>query len=549
MKPHIQAAAGLFTFLPILFTLSCLGPIGFTDDWEMPETAPAAVTISGIQPETGQPAMSEITPTANYMGTIDWKSGSVSYAAPFNFEAFKDYAAVITLAVKGGRPLPPADTSITVAGALDSAYNAATGEITARFPRTHCPVNDMVELNAVAGAVQTLSIPNDPRSKNIIRLTDAFYTTVNNNTAAPFFISIGASDIDNTVPYTVQGRGKYYNKALNAGILLANNNITLENVRFNITDINRGVPKMWTAASNYRTALLIGRYKAAPVLGDDSNTAGGGAQSKNVTVRNCNINFADNGGMIAGIIIRGAANPVEHISITDNDVSVTTLGSTSAAQALLVYSYAPTLSITGNGLKSFNKLLTHNNPAAALFMQINPSHAAGFTGTPLISGNTINGSPTYDFYINIYSHGDRVGVPQMTANKFATPDSTWMTADSTDMGGGRSFYKKLIDAVMPQTRPGAGYGYLAMYLGSANNSIINDCVFETYARQSGRLYAVDFWGFKINNGAYLQSGGGANEYRARLLLDEDGHVYKKNEEFHWWADGGIDSNINVPLSP
>jgi hypothetical protein len=262
-------------------------------------------------------------------------------------------------------------------------------------------------------------------------------------------------------------------------------------------------------------------------------------------VQNCDISFAVSNSMIAGIYVHGVVDrPLEHISIADNEISVEAANTAYAAQALLVHLYAPGLSITGNGLKSQNIPGTHNNPAGGLFMQLAPDIPA--SATPLISGNTINGSPTYDFYINILSSGDRTGVAAMIADKFATPDSAWMSAASADTGGGRSFYKKLIETLLPQTRTGLGYGYLGLYLDGAKFSL-TDLVFEVYYRQSNRLYAIDFWGYTIDNGAYNESGASAvNERRARLLLNEAGEVYKKDAPFHWTT---TTTDTNIPPAP
>jgi hypothetical protein len=240
--------------------------------------------------------------------------------------------------------------------------------------------------------------------------------------------------------------------------------------------------------------------------------------------------------MIAGIMVLGLQSPTEHISIIDNEVTVDTTSSSYAAQALLIYSYTPTLQITGNGIEAINIATNHTKPASALFMQINPSFIGNFSDTPLISGNTINGNPAYDFYINIMSHDNRVGVQEMLANGFATPASTWMAAASTDTGDTRSFYKRLIETLLPQIRTGSGYGYLAMYLNNGD-----DCVFEAYERRNSRLYAIDFWGYTIDKGAYT-----SKEVRARLLLNSAGEVAKNVEQFHWTY---TITDTNIPALP
>jgi hypothetical protein len=556
MRFPAKAFPAVFIAVLLFTVLSCLDPVTYPENNSQDGTQNSGseitpITISAdIQPVNGKEHKELIT-TSDFLGVITWDP---PLPADKKFEPFKDYTAVISLAMMGGLPLPPAGTKINVEGALSAVYSA--GKITAVFPRTHYPVDSVAQLNTAVGAVQPLPVPANPASENIIELTHDFYDDANSATGtnSGAFITVGADEADNDIPYTIRGLGglgKYSAEKLNVGILLANNNVTLEDLRIYVTDKDKGIPKIWekkgdgSMKNSYRAAMVIGRYQNAPALGSET-FASGGAQSKNVTVQNCNITFTNDTSMIAGIMVLGGDSPVENISITDNEVTVDTRSSSYATQALLIYNYAPTLSITGNAIEALNVATDHVKPASALFMQIKPGFVENFTGTPLISGNTINGSPTYDFYINIYSKGDRIGVPELLNNGFATPDSVWMTADSTDTGNDRGFYKKLIETLLPQTRSGLGYGYLAMYFGGSTEAPVNsDCVFEAYHRKSSRLYAIDFWGYTIDNGAYNESGTSAvNERRARLLLDENGRVYKNNEQFCWYP--GDTTGTNMP---
>jgi hypothetical protein len=250
--------------------------------------------------------------------------------------------------------------------------------------------------------------------------------------------------------------------------------------------------------------------------------------------------------MIAGIFTSDGTS-LNVISLENNTVEVESVNEGYAAQALLLYRYDPDISITGNGLTAKNVPKTSggnptSNPAAAVFMHIVPGIDSSYT--PLISGNIINGDPTYDFYINIVNQpiGGRTVIPALVENKFATYASTWMTADTTDTGPNRSFYKKLLDALLDQSRVGAGYGYLALDMDAPN-----DCVYECYYRQNNRLWAIDFWGYVITGGAYTTG----PELRNRLLLDEAGSVYD-TDQFHWTRDiigTPANSGSNIPASP
>jgi hypothetical protein len=533
-------AAALFPILLLAASiLSCLKPIGFgPEDLDPVPADPTPIVITGIAPVTGETAKIFNSATA-YTEDIHW-SPPIPTSDPYKdqFEPFKDYTATIELAMKGDHTRPPAGTKVTVDGALSAEYDAANGRITAKFPRTHYPVKSVDELKSAIGELSPLPAPAGSNNENIIELTQAFYTSV---ASATEYIPIGIGAAT-TIPYTVRGLGNEdSDPALRVGVLLANDNITLENVRIAIDTSTKGVPRQWTISppSSYRAAVLVGRYDTDPGSGV-SFTAGTG--SNNVTVKNCNISFggASATGMIGGIFLSGNE---QNISIANNTVSVEAPKG-SAAQALLVLLYNPGVSITGNGFKSHNIAATHGNPASAIFMQVRPDMASSVT--PLISDNRVNGSPTYDFYINILSDGtgNRTGVPALVAgNNFATPQSTWMTAASTDTG---SFYKKLLTTLLSQSRIGVGYGYLAMYFGS------NDCVFECYAQEDGKVKFIDFWGYKIAEGKYI-AGSGAPSYtdnvRARLRLSSNGSVILDSDnkpdlaQFQWWVDGSTAPNL------
>jgi hypothetical protein len=83
-----------------------------------------------------------------------------------------------------------------------------------------------------------------------------------------------------------------------------------------------------------------------------------------------------------------------------------------------------------------------------------------------------------------------------------------------------------------------------------NMNTANDFVYECYYRQNNRLWAVDFWGYRIAGGAYTS--GESNEVRARLLLDDSGLVYEKNAQFYWSRDiigNAGNKGENIPKPP
>jgi hypothetical protein len=512
----------LFIFLLSGLILSCLKPVDFSiedldgkpaaDDPVLSSLGP--INITGITPVANKIAPLVFV-SLDYIGAISWSPNiPVSGLYANCFEPFQDYTAVIELAMKGGHSLPPAGTSVTVDGALSAAYNAAAGTITATFPRAHLSVDTVQELNDVI-----LSNPplGDTNGENIILITGLFYDNTN---TANNPVTIGASTTANNIPYTIKGLGtELSKKSLNVGILLANNNITLEDVKIEITASSKGVP--YSGSSAYKAALSIGRYSDANTLLTDGN--------QNVNVKNCNISFRANGSMIAGILVVNGTSPTGRISITDNIVSVmATNGSTKAAQALLIRRYGSALSIKRNMLRSENAPMANatTNPASALFIQLFPEDINVSMPSPDITDNTMFGAPTYDFFVNRMTGNDRVGEQLMIDDKFATAASVWATSDSADKN---SFYKKLLEALVLQTESIQGYGYFAEYLGNAG-----DFIYEAYECHNQKIVAIDYWGYEIEtspSASYKNN----PDVRARLFLD-NGLVSSNPGQFHWTPD-------------
>jgi hypothetical protein len=378
-----------------------------------------------------------------------------------------------------------------------------------------------------------------------INLNADFYTAAESLGA---YIAIDARAEDRTADkaITIKGLGKTSEKELTVGILIANDYITLDGVKFNITDRTKGAITDW---SSYRAAVSVARSAAA-----DGSALLTGAEmtNKNVTVKNTAITFAVNTGSIGGIFISGSGagtSPATGITIEQNTVSVS-VASGSAAQALAVRNYSPTTVITNNTLAASNtRTAGHlNAPASALYMNIDPRNVTD-GNTPNISGNTLNG--TFDFYITIRSKGDDVGIPALFNDSFGTEDSVWAASNASDTD---SFYKTLFDALRPQTAGTDRYGLIFMnFNGAVGSSSSTQFAIESFEIDSNKVVAVDYWGPAITDDKYevddkdinyTNNGGSAG----RITLKADGTVDSNSEPFHWTptieADTGSGTNIN-----
>jgi hypothetical protein len=428
------------------------------------------------------------------------------------FEADVSYTAVITVVSWSNYTLSGTIGNSVVSGAVSSvsSQSGSGAVINAVFPVLS---NNSANLGTAIAAAKASANP-------VVQLTSGFYSTANSSGS---YIAVDAGSTDNSTPYTIKGTGKASSDVLTVGILLANDNVTLQDVKINITDWNKGAVTVWTGS--YTAGVSVARSADGTSLLTDADLA-----SNKVAVKDSAITFIGTSNFTSGIYISGRGS--DTISITGNTISVTGFNDL-ATQGILVSYYNPTYTITGNRVASTNTTATDsakavgawNKPASALYIQLIPDDVPDST-VPNISGNILDG--VFDFYINARnSTNPYVGIPSLFADKFGTGASIWASTDGT------SFYKKLLKALLPQAK-NDGYGFFKMWL--TMTGVENETSKEQYEITNGVVTAIDYWGPAISGNVYDASGKNINNpgegFRGRIDLSGG----SSGTTWHWTRD-------------
>jgi hypothetical protein len=376
---------------------------------------------------------------------------------------------------------------------------------------------------AIDGLAAAITKAKGFNGSGVVLLTADFYTDANSKNTA---LVIDAATERNTQPYTIRGTGAA--DTLSVGVLLANDNVTLEKVKIEVP--NKAAAAK-TASGNYFAALSITRSSDGSTMLTAENEA-----NNHVTVQDCDISYTAATNMAAGIYVSGLpAAPPDVINITGNDITVNNTG-TSATQAIMIRTYQPSVVITNNVLTSTGNAAANSDaPVSALILQIHPDYTTG--QEPAVTGNTLNGV-RFDFYVTIYGHGTEdgnfVGAPALFGDKFGTAETTWVKAE----GENASFYKQLLTALLPQVKGGSGDGFGRFFMQLGKATATRDAVnfaLEYYEISGGAITAINYWSPDIEGQAYKNTAM-TNEnintttgVRARLPLTGG----DENETFNW----------------
>ncbi|MDR1470702.1 MAG: hypothetical protein LBT00_15590, partial [Spirochaetaceae bacterium] len=480
-------------------------PGAYADIVEVDEADPpqslTATLVTALNNATPSSAEA-IGPTVTLLQSVSLSSGEVTVPLGVTLDT-----STFTLTVSGA--------TLTVAGTL-----AGTGRITGdgEFNLENATVAEgSTVLTVDATAVADLAATGAPlvqakrfSGKGVVQLTEAFYSNASTNA-----VVVDANDTDNDKPYTIRGLGKE-NTALTVAIHLANDNVTLEDVKIAVTVDSKAklVPWLGSDSNPYRTALFIGRADGSGLLAADA------AASNHVTVRNCDITATGLANFTAGIYVwaqRASPNiyPSTYITIDQNTITATGNGGASV-QGIALQNWDPTIVITDNaitarygaGSRPVNPF--SDAPASAIFVNRAYDTKTPNAGTdPTISGNTLV-ADAYSFYINARDdtipasgYDPATGIASFRTRNFANASTTWATDP-----GNTTVYRKLFDALKANVT-GTGLGYVATLLVAFDPAFINaERHVETYEITNGNLVAISVLGGIISGDAYTYNTSG-----------------------------------------
>jgi uncharacterized repeat protein (TIGR02543 family) len=504
---------------------------------------------AAIKPPVGQITGNEFT------GTVTW---TPALAANGTFTAGALYNATIILTAKPGWTLTGVEAnSFTVDDEKAIVTNEAnSGVISVVFPSIR--LDNPTALAAAITAAKDYNTDDDPEDQATIYLSSGFYGAA--NTAGNVIVIDPADAVhDNDTPYTIKGLGKDSTEKLTVGILLANDNVTLDGVRIEINERTRSAI---TSNDGYNAAVSIGRYNSTALLTGENQA------SKDVTVQNCNITF-NNGNtvpaMTVGIFVCATGTTSStNIAIINNHVTVTNQTS-AATQAIVFRRIGSNFILTDNVLSSSNASTgTTDSPASGIILNI--LQADFVENLPIIEDNELRGKE-FDFYINLFSLGNRKGNEDLFEGKFGTEDSTWATSEAGD----DDLYRELLNMLLEQAKgpapSGTGartFGRFAQYLGGTEGSYGVEFALEYYEIDNGKITAVNFWSAGIEEDAITYTSGadkiptnealnlGESLYnvgiRGRFTVDPDGTSNGPTESdiFHWTRNNATGPNLPLP---
>ena len=439
--------------------------------------------------------------------------------------------------------------------------------------------SNQTTLNTVVTAIKSINRGSGNNQGNVvIQLTPAFYNYSSSYIIVDYSPSNTAGGIPkNTKPYTIRGLGTTgTSPSLKVGMWLANDNITLENVKFVIGSTNKGtsqnngnVPKYLWAWEHDGTVYYSVDYCAAVLIGRNIGTDRSGLSPRalgyefdetpanalqNVTVRNCDISIKGSVDYTAGIWVLGRI-----ITIEGNTVTATGNGR-SPVQALGFMRWDSGIRVTGNTLKA----VYGTPPDASVDLGKTPSGPANYGNWPVnapgsaffingmfevsfpytgsvISGNTLSyGSSHTDYGFSFYINGavpatpTRAGITEMREDDFANGDTKWIT----DTANTSQIYR-LVRELFGNIGNGFGLVSLVLQVGDGNTympKVWNDYAHEIYTIKSGQPIRISYWGYtRAADGLTYNSGPAPNEVSGSITLPKTPSS-ASNDYIKKWAE-------------
>jgi hypothetical protein len=440
-----------------------------------------------------------------------------------NIEASGNVTALPAVTVRSGTNLTVSGTITNTGTFTNNGKVILEGTITGgTFNRNSTGTFEVSNAGALNSAV-AFNVPS-------INLNSTFYTTETSN-----LIVIGKDAGDERTEadrVTITGLGKDTPApVLNVGVQIANDYITLQDVKIAITaptDTN-SKKTQWNRGTTqfYHSAVFLGRSDGVGgfhVTGTDDPV-------HNVKLLNSSISITKDSDspvqFTAGFWVDGSFsdraddpsttyyyNPSTNITISDNTIAATGYQGNSV-QGIVLSPYHSSITITGNTVTAKHTVVPSNKhfdaPASAIY--IRAVGGATYSGnlTPAISGNTIHNNvaatgadenlSVYSFYFNAYDKWTALdnlpsnmtaydGVKELRDYKFGNYETTWaLPGVATD-----TVYKKLFNALLDDITQTGKPGFAAV--GSEVSSA--DYAFEQYKISEGKVTSISVHGFHIN---------------------------------------------------
>jgi hypothetical protein len=328
--------------------------------------------------------------------------------------------------------------------------------------------------------------------------------------------------------------------ALPVGILLANDNVTLDDVKIAVTDTSKAAPcSAWT---KYKAAVSIGRAKVEGAT--VTLLTGADLASSKVTIQNCDItSTANDASFSAGVYVCGTSDTATKVIYPSTDITLS--GNTitakgylsSAVQAVNIARWHPSVVIKDNtitasyGTKAAAKRYG-GAPASAIFMDfVFGETLTGSNATPDISGNTLV-SDVYSFFFNAcetVADPAIAGATALRTDNFSVAATAWALPSATDKD---STYKKLFNALLGNIDD-YGFAYVGNQVG------VNSFEVEQYEIKNKAVYAISVYGDHISSsGAYNDTSNSGNAFSGSGNVNYDyGRKLASNTSGPYTEDG------------
>jgi hypothetical protein len=429
-------------------------------------------------------------------------------------ESSGDVTALPTVTVQSG-------TELTISGAITNTGTFTNdGVVTLSGTFTNSGSGTYNKASKGTFNVSNTAALNSAVAFNVptISLNEAFYEA---NTTNLIVIGKDAGTRTSANAVVIKGLGTATAApTLNVGVQIANDYITLQDVKIAVTETAKAKKTFWMAGSHYYSAVFLGRSESDSSL----HVKDTDDPVHNVSLLNSDISITTATGFTAGVWVDGNYNDktvdppanyyynaAENITIKDNTISATGPSST---QGIALSPYHSSITITGNTITAQHSDAISttapgkpfDGPTSAIYIRTMSNATDSGSATPNISRNTIHNGvaasgakAVYSFYFNAYDkwtassnqNGPTYdGIAALRNYKFGNYETTWALPNNDT-----SVYKELFNALIANITgkdDEAGFAAVGSELSGA------DYAFEQYKIADGKVTSISVHGFHLN---------------------------------------------------